>query len=274
MFSLAYKPQYQGHVERLNKTIKTYLRQHYYLTGTTDYVQVLPAIQLRINNTYQEAIETEPVFIHFKLPDSITLPTSYDQFKKDFVNSSKIKSERSIKKKYYGDWKSLPDELKKELPEERLELIANANWSILRRAKKKLGKFEKYHKLVEPFLNRDLAAKPLYVLISIDSLKQRTKDKDKIANASKTQLKVQWNKDPTRVTRIWTDGLGNPRIVTEAFPQHAFYPHEVIVTTNFEEQKKNYTEKWERNLKFSYLEPTTRENVKHLRFLLNQRNKQ
>ena len=109
---------------------------------------------------------------------------------------------------------------------------------MLRKAQKKLGKFEKYHNLVEPFLNRDLIKDPLYVLISIESLKQRTKDKDKVAKASKTQLKVQWSKVPTRVTRIWFDNLGNPRIVTEDFPQHAFYPHEVIVTTNFQEQKK------------------------------------
>jgi hypothetical protein len=263
-FSLAYKPQSQGHVERLNKTIKNYLRQHYYLTGTTDFVQVLPAAEHRINSTYQESIETEPVFIHFKLPDSITLPTSYEQFKKDFVTNNKIQSERSISKKYYGDYDSLSEEIKKRLPIQVLNLIGTANWLMLRKAEKKLGKFEKYHKLVDPFINRDLIKDPLYVLISIDSLKQRTKDKDKISKESKTKLKIQWSKVPTRVTRIWFDQLKNPRIVTQMFPMHSFYPHEVIVTTNFEEQKQDFTQKWEKNLQLTYLEPSTKENLKNI----------
>lgn len=170
--SLAYKPQSQGHVERVNGTIKEYLRQHYFLTETTDFMQVLSAVERRINWAYHSSIESHPAAIHVRLPQSITLPKTYSQFKKDF--GVKNTNDRLITKKYYGDYDKLTDEEKRFLSLEQLNKIAHANWLHIKKAHIKVSKSEKYKSWVTPFLNRNLQTDPLFVLVSIESLHQRT----------------------------------------------------------------------------------------------------
>lgn len=241
--SLAHKPSSQGIVERTNQTVKDYLRQLFEVTGKRDFVEHLPNIEHRINNTYHSSIECTPTEIHTVLPEGISLPQSYDQFVEDFLKKKKVENERTLHPKYYGNDKQF-DETQKQT----LKKIAQANWLLLKKAHKRISKIKQQKSALQPFLNRDFVKNPLYVLISADALYQRNLHKQYDVDSeisSKSLLKPRFTTKPVQVSRVFKDKEGNLRIVTFEHPNRAFYIHEVHPVSpnafqNFESLKKNW----------------------------------
>lgn len=242
VFSLSHKPQSQAMVERVNLEVKDYLKQHYFLSGSRDFIHVLPFLEERLNRKWHSSIECAPIEIQKPLPDEITLPNSYSQFQEDFVKNSRV-PERQIAKKYYGD-------LNSNWSLETMEMIvkiAHANWLILKKSADKMQKFEAYEKQIRPLLNRDLINEPLYVTISTQALYQRGLDPGKKFTASKSLLTENYTTEPTRVIRVWQDNQQNARIVTQAYPNRAFFVNEVTVVNP--QTARKFQESWNSNLR-------------------------